>query len=245
MRLLAPWLLALWSTAFGQPSETVLEPKSKIAFPSEIEAPVVDGSRPQVLLGTGLRTKSFLRVKVYAVGLYMDENAIESLVTAAYEVGDGIVSGRFNKSLRLVTARSIAGESIRDAFEDALSPRFHRAREVLGLGGGEHDFEEFQSYFVADQMTKGTELVFSCSASGRLSSRLNEKQLGTSLLKRCAGRSSMSTSVEVRSLRVQRGDSFLAFIFSENGNETLGLKEDRARCCRTVRSDGAASPSEP
>ena len=178
MRLLAPWLLALWSTAFGQPSETVLEPKSKIAFPSEIEAPVVDGSRPQVLLGTGLRTKSFLRVKVYAVGLYVDENAIESLVTAAYEVGDGIVSGRFNKSLRLVTARSIAGESIRDAFEDALSPRFHRAREVLGLGGGEYDFEEFQSYFVADQMTKGTELVFSCSASGRLSSRLNEKQLG-------------------------------------------------------------------
>ena len=50
MRLLALWLLALWSTAFGQPSETVLEPKSKIAFPSEIKAPVVPGSRPQVLL---------------------------------------------------------------------------------------------------------------------------------------------------------------------------------------------------
>ena len=126
MRLLAPLLLALWSTAFGQPSETVLEPKSKIAFPTEIEAPVVDGSRPQVLLGTGLRTKSFLRVKVYAVGLYVDENAIESLAAAAHHVGDRVVSGRFNKTLRLVTARSVAGESMRDALEDALTPRFGR-----------------------------------------------------------------------------------------------------------------------
>jgi len=177
MRFLAPWLIAFWGTAFGQSSDTVLESRSKIAFPTEIEPSAVGGSRPQVLLGTGLRTKSFLRVKVYAVGLYVDEKAIDSLVSAADQVGDRVVSGCFNKSLRLVTARSIAGESMRDAFEDALSPRFHQARDVRRLGGTEHDFERFQSYFLNDQLAKGTELVFSCSASGRLSIRLGEKRL--------------------------------------------------------------------
>jgi hypothetical protein len=46
------------------------EPSSGVAFPMEITG--VGGDATQALTGVGIRTKTFLKVKVYAFGIYVD-----------------------------------------------------------------------------------------------------------------------------------------------------------------------------
>jgi hypothetical protein len=116
-----PLALSLLSLAFGASTlvaapEQVTEPASGVAFDA--------ASGDLKLLGVGLRTKTFLRVKVYAVGLYVDPAGL-----AAHR-GKGafpalfrdLVSGDFRREIRMKFVRSsVTADQIRGAFRESLA----------------------------------------------------------------------------------------------------------------------------
>ncbi len=74
------------------------------------------------LLGTGLRTKTFLKVKVYAIGLYAAESGLaahkgKGATPALYK---DLVWGDFGKELRLKFVREVTASQIQEAFRESL-----------------------------------------------------------------------------------------------------------------------------
>jgi hypothetical protein len=158
-------------------SDSVIEPSSKVPFPRQITPP--GGMQIQQLMGTAIRVKTFLKVKVYAYGLYVDPDGARAALSAFMdksaptlerdkEFYERILDMDFGMTLRLVMTRDVGGEDMADAFDGALRPRVQRAAEELDMPGGEAALERFRSYFSLDEMTKGAEIVFSCSPEGRL-----------------------------------------------------------------------------
>jgi hypothetical protein len=179
-------LLALLPTALlGAPSlaaaqETATEPNSGVAFPFHVSAP---SGGDQILMGTGIRTKTFLKVKVYAFGLYVDSAAAAALLAGhggkdhkalqkdAAFYGD-LLRLQFPMTLRLVMTRDVGGEDMADAFDGALRPRVQRAAAELSMPGGEDALTTFRGYFSLGEMTKDSELLFTCTPDGTLASRV-------------------------------------------------------------------------
>ena len=73
---------AIATTALAQvpPPPVELESSSGVPFPLELTVPGEVGTH--VLAGTGIRTKTFLKVKVYAFGLYVDHDAARDALSA-------------------------------------------------------------------------------------------------------------------------------------------------------------------
>lgn len=108
--------LALAVPALAQ--ESVTEPKSGVAFPARVG--------DMSLLGTGLRTKTFLKVKVYAIGLYVADSALSGPL-AAYkgkwgspELYRELRGGDFEKQLTMVFTRDLSASQIQGAFREVL-----------------------------------------------------------------------------------------------------------------------------
>lgn len=160
-------------------AQTVDEPSSGVPFPLRMSVP----GGEEVLMGTGLRTKTFLKVKVYAFGLYVDSAAAAGALTAFAgkdlktlqkdkSFYDALLSRQFPMSLRLVMTRDVDGETMASAFEEALLPRVQEAATSMNMPGGEEALQSFRSYFSLSEMTKGAELVFTCAPDGTLSSNV-------------------------------------------------------------------------
>src|SRR5262245_54398725 len=66
--MIAPLLLVV-----ALQSAEVTEPNTQVKFPVQLAA----SSGAQVLTGTGVRTRTVLKVKVYAFGLYVDSAAAD------------------------------------------------------------------------------------------------------------------------------------------------------------------------
>jgi len=161
----------------AQQANTVSEPSSGVLFPVELEVP--GGTTSHVLTGTGIRVKTILKVKVYAFGLYVDPNGARSVLgtysdrSARDLEGDQafyrrILDQDFATTLRLVMTRDVGGDDMADAFDGALRPRVQRAASAMGMPGGEQALDRFRSYFSLGEMTKGAQIVFSCSPDGSL-----------------------------------------------------------------------------
>jgi hypothetical protein len=149
----------------------MLEPSSKVPFPIHLEVP--GHSEQHVLTGTGIRTKTFLKVKVYAFGLYVAEDAARTALSgfAGQSAKDlekndefygKILEMGFPMTLRLVMTRDVGGEDMADAFEGALRPRVQAAAAEMNMPGGEAALEEFRTFFDVDELTKESEMVFAC-----------------------------------------------------------------------------------
>jgi hypothetical protein len=148
------------------------EPQSGIAFPMEITA--VGGEGTQALTGVGIRTKTFLKVKVYAFGIYVDP-AGASATLSGYagksfgdlqgdqEFYDGILQMNFPMTLRLVMTRNVGGDDMAEAFDGALRPRVQRAAAEMNMPGGEQAVDQFRGYFSVEEMTDRSELLFTCA----------------------------------------------------------------------------------
>jgi hypothetical protein len=178
----ALWLfpaLALAAPVGPLAAQTVNEPSSGVPFPIHLNAP---SGGDQVLMGTGIRTKTFLKVKVYAFGMYVDSAAAREALsgfagmdlktlqkdTAFYAA---LLKLDFPMSLRLVMTRNVDGETMASAFEESLGPRVEHAAADMNMPGGVEALATFRGYFSVEQMTKETELVFTC-ANGTLYSRV-------------------------------------------------------------------------
>jgi hypothetical protein len=116
------------------PAEDVTEPRSGVAFPAR--------SGELSLLGVGLRTKTFLKVKVYAIGLYVSDAALAGPLrahqgrTATPAFSRELVSGDFPKQLQLKFVRDLSADQVRTAFREALSGADKaRVETFVGLFG--------------------------------------------------------------------------------------------------------------
>ena len=155
----------------------VHERSSGVAFPIELTVPGTETTH--VITGTGIRTKTFLNVKVYAFGLYVDPTgARTALADYAGMEGkeleknepffDTVLEQEFGMTLRLVMTRDVGGEDMAEAFDGALRPRVQRAAAEMDMPGGEAALDEFRGFFNVDEMTKESAIVFSCTPDGTL-----------------------------------------------------------------------------
>lgn len=159
----------------------VVEPASKRAFPVSITVP---GSEERhALAGTGIRTKTFLRVQVYAYGLYVDPAGARTSLGAwrgqsASALKDdpefyaALLQDSFAKSLRLHMTRDVGGDDMADAFDEALGPRVDQAA-ARGMSGGREALATFRGFFDVDELTKESTLTFSWLPGGTLVAAVN------------------------------------------------------------------------
>lgn len=176
-----PWIpvtLAAAALAGGSTlaAQTVTEPSSGVEFPVTLTTP---SGADHVLTGTGIRTKTFLKVKVYAFGLYVDQAAA---TTALADFGgrdakalekdqtfyDALLQLQFPMTLRLVMTRDVGGDDMAEAFDGALRPRVVEAAAERNMEGGEEALETFRGFFSVGEMTKTSELLFTCAPDGTL-----------------------------------------------------------------------------
>ncbi|HYA63152.1 MAG TPA: chalcone isomerase family protein [Candidatus Sulfotelmatobacter sp.] len=110
-------------------AQDVAEPKSGAKFA------VKDGDTS--LLGVGLRTKTMLKVKVYAIGLYVADSAISGPLkgkAGTPALYGELLNGDFKKKVVMKFVRNVSADQVREAFHDALK----------GVGG---KTDEWIAYF--------------------------------------------------------------------------------------------------
>jgi hypothetical protein len=163
--------------ALGQAAAqaTIVDRGSGVKFPVALVP--IGGGPPHQLTGTATRERTILRVNVYAYGLYVDGQAARAYLSAfagrtALDRDptflQRLLEMRVPMTLRLVTTRDLAGDTLVEAFDEALTPRVRRAATERKMTGGEAALERFRAYFNLRELAGGTEIVFSC-AGGRLS----------------------------------------------------------------------------
>lgn len=181
--------------------DTVREASSEVEYALTLDGealskdvPAASGGQPtrvpsMKLLGTGLRTKTWFDIHVYAVGLYIDAgpglSALgawrgESAKALAQDekLYARLLEGKQALTLRLVMCRDVDGDDMAEAFDDALGPRMKRAVEEDELRGSLEDLGVFRSYFKVDEVKDEVELLFTWLPDGRLLSRMEGKFLG-------------------------------------------------------------------
>jgi hypothetical protein len=152
-------------------------------FPTELRTP----AGTQSLTGTGVRTRTAFKVKVYTFGLYVDaEGARRALsqwrgrsatdLSADGSVYDEILKGSFPMTVRLVMSRDVSAAQMAEAFDDALTPRVAQAAQ-RNMPGGADALPQFRTLFTTP-LTRGTELLFTWSADDRLVVSIGGRQVG-------------------------------------------------------------------
>jgi hypothetical protein len=106
-------LLALPAAA-----EDVTEPRSGVSFAA--------GQDGMSLLGTAVRTRTMLSVKVYAIGLYVSDEALSGPLaafkgkTATREFYQQLIWGDFRKQVVMKFVRTVSRDQIQGAFRETL-----------------------------------------------------------------------------------------------------------------------------
>jgi hypothetical protein len=140
-------------------SEDYTEPRNGVAFPAERDG--------MALLGAGLRVKkvAFVKVKVYAVGLYVGKEALGGPLAELRGKGpspalyEELVTGDFKKELVLKFTRDVGQERIQEAMREALA------------GAEKAPLDAFISYF--PEVKTGQECVLRWAAGGGLEAIMN------------------------------------------------------------------------
>eukprot|EP00752_Nemacystus_decipiens_P006542 g5893.t1 len=162
----------------------VKEKATSISFRERIKLP---GGSASALMGTGVRVKKIgpAGVKVYAVGLYVEEKgAIKELERHKGEDGDSlgknegffsrVSKSKFEKTMVLKMAREVGTEKMVSALAESVRPR------VSGSSKPVDNFQEILLKAVGKEgaAKKGMQLGFVCKP-GALCVSVNGKDAGT------------------------------------------------------------------
>jgi hypothetical protein len=165
-------------------SETeAIAPRGAVDFPAQIQTP----AGIYVLTGTGVRSRTVLKVKVYTFGLYMDPDRAratlapwrgKSAAELAHDLSlsDELLKGSIPMTLRLEMARDVGARQMVEAFDDALAPRVAQATQ-RGMPGGTDALARFRALF-ASELTKGTELLFTCTPANSMLVSIGGRPVG-------------------------------------------------------------------
>jgi hypothetical protein len=129
-------------------AEDVAEPRTGVRFPDKVG--------DMSLLGIGLRTKTILKVKVYAIALYVSDAALAGPLKgkSAPALAHEIVWGDFPKEVHLHLVRDVSASQMQDAIREALE-HADKAR-----------VDQFVSYF--GDIKTGEEYVLRWAPGGTL-----------------------------------------------------------------------------
>jgi hypothetical protein len=138
---------ALLAPAVTSRAQDVAEPRSGVRFPSQ-----TDGMS---LLGTGVRTRTMLKVKVYAIGLHVDDAALKGPLaafkgrTTSADFYKALVWGDFPRQVTLKFTRDVTRDQIQGAFREAL-PAADKARveAFVGYFGDTKSGQEYVIHWV-------------------------------------------------------------------------------------------------
>jgi hypothetical protein len=173
-------LIAVAAVALAAPAQApLIEPHSGVSFPASLTPP--GGTTAHWITGTGIRelTVFIITVQIYAFGLYVDREAARAALadyavrpasSLAQDVGfyGRLLELEFAMSLRLVMTRDVAGRDVGKAFDEALRPRMARRQAASDAAANRTALQRFRGYFDVGQLASGTEILFSCSPAGRL-----------------------------------------------------------------------------
>jgi hypothetical protein len=146
--------LALALPTAAARAEDVTEPRTGVKLPGQVG--------DMKLLGTGVRTKTFLKVKVYAMGLYVAESQLPDLraKTGAALYKD-LVWGDFPKQVTLHFVRDVTTEQVQEAFRESL----------VQAGAEKAKIDAFVSHFGATK--EGQEYLIKWTPGGVIESTIN------------------------------------------------------------------------
>ena len=121
MRSLFPFAACAVTLALASAAgaEDVAEPRSGVRFPAQVEG--------MSLLGTGLRTRTMLKVKVYAIGLYADGEALKGPLaafkgrTTSPDFYKALAWGDFPRQVTMKFVRDVTRDQIQGAFREVLT----------------------------------------------------------------------------------------------------------------------------
>jgi len=168
------------------------EPNTSVRFPHLIQVNEGGVLKEHRLVGAGPRFMTPLRVKVYAVGVYVDEKAARSALSGMQyssveelerdekfwsifstprndvAVGkEGEHRKAFGKTFRLVCIREVAGKHMQNGFDRGLLKRVREADKKMNMPDGKQALKKFNSFFLEKgSMQVGCELLFVCSPNG-------------------------------------------------------------------------------
>ena len=165
--------------------DTVQEPRSGTLFPLSLTPP--GGTTPHWIMGAAIRQRTIFRLKIYAFGLYVNPEGARSSLSRFTGISPStlerdknfyrqLLELDFAMTLRLVMLRTVDGDDVAKAFDDALRPRIARAVTITNNSGELELLTRFRSYFDVDEVSTGTEIVFSCGSAGRLSTSVGEDE---------------------------------------------------------------------
>ena len=128
MRLATFGLATFTLAALPLAGQTYKDPSTGVEFPTTLTPP--GGTTAHTLTGTGVRTRTMLKVKVYAFGLYVDAAGAKAALggwagkTAAQLRGDNAFYGKilergFAMTMRLVMTRDVDGATMAEALRCA------------------------------------------------------------------------------------------------------------------------------
>ena len=138
----------LASLALSARAEDVVEPRTGVRFPAKIG--------DMSLLGVGLRTKTILKVKVYAIALYVADAALAGPLKgkSAPALAHELCWADFPKEIHLHLVRDVSASQMQEAIRDALE-KADKART-----------DQFVSYF--SDIKTGEEYVLRWAPGGIL-----------------------------------------------------------------------------
>lgn len=140
------------------------EPSTGIEFPGKISP--AGGSAELSLVGVGVRERkiAFIKVKIYALGFYIDAAGISSLASWKSKSGSvlekdeaffkALVDAPVEKAVRIVLARDVE-DKFWGALEEALTPRLKKAGPA-----GQQAIASLGSVFKDRSLKDGTTIVF-------------------------------------------------------------------------------------
>ena len=144
----------------------VVEKKSGVEYPDEITVGKDEMSVKMVATGVGLREKTFLKVDVYTIVSYMQENS-----DLGKEAGLGLVALNAPKRLQLDLRRGFSRDKLVNAFVEGIEANYD------DLAPLQADIETFSAYFTRDA-EEGDKIIFHfCPAVG-LTTELNGEEIG-------------------------------------------------------------------
>ncbi|KAI5449889.1 Altered inheritance of mitochondria protein 18 mitochondrial [Naganishia albida] len=184
----------------------VVDNATSIQFPQTLR-PLALSNTALSLVGLGVRTVSFLRVKVYSAAFYLEESALGALrgqaewssftadrLTKATATGEGelvgealmhkLLSQPINCAIRIVPTRKTDFGHLRDGFTRALQARQKKAAKDGKLSAEEEEridssIQQFKSFFPSSSVPKGKELLLVKTAQNSLAVEFEGKTLGT------------------------------------------------------------------
>ena len=160
-----------------------VEATISVEFPRELQTP----AGVQLLTGTGVRTRTVLKVKVYTFGLYVDGDGARTTLapwrgksaadlTSDGSLYDALLKGSFPMTMRLVMARNVGAGQMVEAFDGALAPRVAQAAQ-RGMPGGAEALARFRALFTSE-LKNGSELLFTWAPGDKLLVSIGGRQVG-------------------------------------------------------------------